>query len=42
LLDDLENEYNICSMFERDEVIKKIKECNYDKAKINKWIEESL
>jgi len=40
--DDLEEEYSISSIVDKDEVIKKIIELNCDREKINKWIEESI
>ena len=37
-----EEEYNISSLFDKNVIIAKIKEFNFDIDKINKWIEESL
>ena len=42
LFDDLEEEYSISSIVDKDEVIKKIIELNCDREKINKYIEDSM
>ena len=42
MFNNLDDEYNICSKFDKEEVINKIIEFNCDKQKINKWICENL
>ena len=39
---DLDDQYNICSLIDKKEVINKIIEFNCDKQKINNWISENL
>ena len=42
MINSLENEYNIFSMFDEEEIVNKIIEFNCDKQKINEWIMENL
>jgi len=42
MINSLENEYNIFSMFDEEEIVIKIIEFNCDKQKINEWIMENL
>jgi hypothetical protein len=39
---DLDDQYNICSLIDKKEVINKIIEFNCDKQKIKNWICEKL
>ena len=38
----LENEYNISSIFDQEEVLNKIIEFNCDMKKLDKWVEDNL
>ena len=42
MFNNLDDEYNICSKFDKEEVINKIIEFNCDKRKINNWICKNL
>ena len=42
IFNDLENEYNISSIFDKEEVYKIIIEYKCDREKVNKWIEDKL
>ena len=42
LFDELDDEYTLSTILDKDEVIKKIIEYNCDREKINKWIEDSM
>ena len=42
MLNFLENEYNICSIFDKEEIINKIIEFNCDIQSINEWIDDIL
>ena len=42
IFNNLDDEYNICSKFDKEEVINKIIEFNCDKRKINNWICKNL
>ena len=38
----IRSEFNIDSMFNKDEVISKIIECNCERENLNKWLEDKL
>jgi hypothetical protein len=42
MLNVLDDEYGITSMFYKEDVINKIIEFNCDRQKIDKWIQDSL
>ena len=42
LYEELDQEFNLSSIVDKEEVIAKIKECNCDREKMNDWIFEEL
>ena len=42
IFNEYDAEYNLLCIFDKEEVIAKIKEFNFDREKINRWIEDNL
>ena len=42
MFEELDSEYNLSSMFDAEEVLNKIAECNCNREEMNKWIEDKL